>query len=75
MQLITESVLLSAAGGLSGIVVARWGLKLLEQLVPQRLDRAPSINTDVLIFSLIVSMLTGILFGLLPALNPPAAST
>jgi putative ABC transport system permease protein len=68
-QLITESVLLSSAGGLIGLALARGGLTLLERLVPQRLDRTLTLNSDVLLFSLAVSIATGIIFGVLPALH------
>ncbi len=68
-QLITESVLLSSIGGISGVLLARAGAKLLERLVPERLDRTIVINSDVLLFSLLVSLATGIVFGVLPALH------
>jgi putative ABC transport system permease protein len=68
-QLITESVLLSAAGGLMGLAIARTGLKLLERLVPARLDRELTLNTEVLLFTLAISIVTGIVFGVIPALH------
>ena len=68
-QLITESLMLSIAGGLAGLLLASGGLKLLARLVPERLDRALTLNSDVLIFSFLISVVTGIVFGVLPALH------
>ncbi|HYE75786.1 MAG TPA: FtsX-like permease family protein, partial [Blastocatellia bacterium] len=68
-QLITESVLLSVLGGLSGILVASWGLSLILKVNPNGIPRSQEINLDyrVLIFTLLVSIVTGIIFGLIPA--------
>lgn len=68
-QLITESVLLAAAGGLTGIALAHWGVKLLDRLAQDRLDAPLGLNAQVLLFSLAVSIVTGLLFGMLPALQ------
>ncbi len=69
-QLLTESVLLGLAGGAAGIMVARWGLDLLLALAPSTLPRTSNIHLDasVLIFSLALSLLTGVVFGIAPAL-------
>src|SRR5262249_25774846 len=69
-QLLTESVLLSSLGGLLGLLLAYWGTRLLLPLlsqgeIPAYLDL--SLNTRVLGFTLTVSALTGVLFGLAPA--------
>jgi predicted permease len=68
-QLVTESVLLSLIGGVLGVAIAEWGLSALMASVPGRLPRADNIgvNLPVLLFALGVSMMVGILFGLLPA--------
>jgi len=71
-QLLTESVLLSVAGGILGVLFAFGATRLIVALIPP--DYVPneariSINGYVLLFSLGVSMLTGILFGLAPALR------
>jgi predicted permease len=68
-QLITESVLLSLAGGGLGLAVAKWGLPVLLAAAPGSLPRAQNIavNAPVLGFALGVSILIGLLFGLLPA--------
>ncbi len=69
-QLMTESVLFALLGGISGLFLAIWGTELLVKLAPQ-LPRAAEINVDrrVLVFSLAISLLTGLIFGLLPALQ------
>jgi putative ABC transport system permease protein len=71
-QLLTESTLLSFAGGVLGVLFAVGATRLIVALIPP--DYVPNesrivINGWVLLFSLCVSMLTGILFGLAPALR------
>ncbi|MEO7361631.1 MAG: ABC transporter permease, partial [Gemmatimonadaceae bacterium] len=68
-QLLTESVLLSLAGGALGIAFAYTGLRLLTTLMPPQLvDLAPpTIDARVLGFSLTLATMTGLLFGLWPA--------
>ena len=68
-QMITESVLLSVAGGVAGLIFARGGLKLLDTLVPPRLGVTLSLDGRVLLFSAAVALATGIVFGLAPALE------
>jgi putative ABC transport system permease protein len=69
-QLLTESLLLSLAGGLCGVVLARWGVSGLLALAPASLTHAVDIHFDsrILIFAIGLSMVTGILFGIAPAL-------
>lgn len=68
-QLLTESVLLGLCGGVAGLLVALWGLDALLALAPSDLPRASSIRVDalVLIFCLVLSCVTGIIFGVAPA--------
>jgi hypothetical protein len=68
-QSLTESVLLSVAGGLAGILLARWGMRAVLLAMPAVLPRSGEIGLDVtvLLFTAGVSVLTGILFGLAPA--------
>ncbi len=69
LQLLTESLLLSLMGGVAGIALAVFMLRGLLHLVPPGIPRVgeASIDATVLIFTLGVSLLTGVLFGLLPA--------
>ena len=70
-QLLTESVLLAVAGGICGLGLATWGLNLLVALSPEAVPRLTEIRLDwrVLMFALGASLLTGIVFGVLPALT------
>jgi predicted permease len=70
-QLLTESLLLALVGGGLGLVVAGWGTRAALDVLPTALPRAEEIGLDarVLLFTLAVSLLTGILSGLAPALK------
>src|SRR5262245_6298230 len=70
-QLLSESLLLAFAGGAAGLLSAVWGVKLLLAIAPDNLPRAYDIRLDTRVagFTLLVSLLTGIVFGLLPALQ------
>lgn len=70
-QLLTESVLLAAAGGALGLLLASYGIDLLLKLEPGNLPRMNEIGIDrgVLVFTSCVSLLSGLLFGLAPALQ------
>jgi putative ABC transport system permease protein len=70
-QLLTESVLLAVAGGLAGLLVAIWGVEALRSAAPGNLPRldGASLNYIVLAFAMGVSLLTGIVFGIVPALT------
>jgi putative ABC transport system permease protein len=70
-QLLSESVLLALAGGVLGILIALWGVPALLSLNEQNLPPATAIGIDarVLGFTLLLSLMTGLLFGLAPALR------
>lgn len=70
-QLLTESILLALSGGVVGLLVAIWGVEGLRAFAPEnlpRLDQA-GLNYEVLGFALVISLLTGLVFGTLPALS------
>ena len=70
-QLLTESIVLSLVGGALGIVLATAGLRTLVALAGSSLPRAETIGLDpaVLVFTTVVSLVTGVAFGLLPAVR------
>src|SRR5438270_11185777 len=70
-QMLTESILLSAIGGIAGLVLSSWLTDLLMSMLPEGAPRLEQVGIDyrVLTFALGVSALTGILFGIVPALQ------
>jgi predicted permease len=70
-QLLTESLLLASAGGLLGLLFAAWATKAALAVIPEALPRTEEIGLDgrVLFFTLAISILVGIAFGLVPALK------
>ena len=70
-QLLTESILLAFAGGALGALLAAWGTRAALAVLPTALPRAEEIGLDarVLFFTVAISLLAGILFGLAPALK------
>ncbi|MEO7725140.1 MAG: ABC transporter permease [Chthoniobacterales bacterium] len=69
-QMLAESVLLAVIGGAAGTLLAVWGLDLLRAISAQTVPRIAQANLDgrVLFVTLVVSVVTGIVFGLIPAL-------
>src|SRR5262245_28002072 len=69
-QLLTESLLLAVTGGVLGLVIAKWGVEALLVLAASFLPRVHEIGLDwrVAIFTMALSLLTGVFFGLIPAL-------
>jgi len=70
-QLLTESALLAGVGGALGLLVAAWSFSLLKQLIPAGMALSTGLKLDVPVlgYALAVSLLTGIVFGLAPALQ------
>jgi len=70
-QLLTESLILSALGGAFGLLLAKWGVTALLSMFADSLPRASEVGLDgrVVGFTLLISLMTGIVFGLPPALQ------
>jgi putative ABC transport system permease protein len=70
-QVLTESMVLAALGGAAGLLMASWGVKLLIGLSPPGIPRLDQVGIDlrVLVFTLLVTAATGLIFGLIPALQ------
>ncbi len=70
-QLLTESLLLAVAAGVLGSLLAYASFTFLQGLVPEQMELATSLRLDVriLVFTIAVSIITGIIFGLVPALQ------
>ncbi|HMY75027.1 MAG TPA: ABC transporter permease, partial [Blastocatellia bacterium] len=70
-QLLTESFILAIAGGLGGVALSYWLINLLVRVAPADIPRIEdvSLNLTVLLFSLVVTLLTALLCGLVPALS------
>jgi putative ABC transport system permease protein len=72
-QLLTESILLALAGGALGLLFAMWGVDALRAVIPDEVPRllvsSIGLDTRVLLFTLAVSVVTGLLFGLAPAIQ------
>ena len=69
-QVLIEAMLVGITGGLLGLLIARWGVPAIVTMAPTALPRSDEIRVDVavLVFSLAVSSLTPVLFGVIPAL-------
>ena len=74
-QLLTESVVLAAVAGIAGVLIALWGVAALIAASPVDIPRLREVGIDpsVLAFTMIVSLVTGVLFGLVPALQLSAS--
>jgi putative ABC transport system permease protein len=70
-QLLTESVLLAACGGALGALVGTWGVSALKALAPDGTPRIDEVGVDgrVLVFTAALSLVTGLVFGLVPAVH------
>src|SRR5262249_39833298 len=70
-QLLTESLLLSTLGGILGVLLAFGGVRLLAALTPSSIPRVSTVSVDprALVFTLVVALITGMAFGVAPALQ------
>jgi putative ABC transport system permease protein len=70
-QLLTESMLLAIAGAVVGVLFASWSFNFLQRMVPEGMALSAGLNLDwrILGFTLLVALLTGLIFGLAPALQ------
>jgi putative ABC transport system permease protein len=70
-QLTTESLVLAIVGGALGVLLASWGISLLKLILPDNFPSADAvgINAPVLLFTILASLATGLIFGLAPALQ------
>jgi putative ABC transport system permease protein len=68
-QLLTESVLLAGLGGLAGLLVAEWSFTFLKQLIPESMALSTQVRIDaqVLGYASLISLVTGVIFGMAPA--------
>lgn len=68
-QVLTESVLLAVAGGAAGLILGSWGVDALLALRPEDLPRVENVHLDgwVLAFTFLLALVTGVVFGVLPA--------
>src|SRR5262249_45431829 len=68
-QLLIESLMLAALGGLLGLLLTKLAISVLIRLGPEQLPRLDMINIDcrILVFTLLIILLTGLLFGMAPA--------
>jgi len=75
-QVLIESGLVSILGGALGVLLALWGVDVLSTMRPEGLPAQAEIHVDlgILVFSLVVSVATGILFGMLPAVQAARAN-
>jgi hypothetical protein len=76
-QFLTESLLLSAAGGVAGLLAALWSIQIMNRSLPPGLLPVPEVAVDssVLAFALGVTLVTGLLFGLAPAWHAAAPTS
>jgi predicted permease len=75
-QLLVESVILALAGAMVGVILAAWGVRALDAVLPQDLPRSNGIavNTTVLVFTVALSIAAGVVFGTVPAFYASSAN-
>jgi putative ABC transport system permease protein len=75
-QMLIESLVLAAAGGAAGLMLAAWGIQALQSLAPSDLPRLANVHIDaaVILYTSLASLVTGLIFGAAPALQSAAAA-
>jgi putative ABC transport system permease protein len=75
-QLLTESLVVATVGGAAGLLLAAWGIQALPSLAPSNLPRLTGvrIDTSVILYTSLASLVTGLVFGAAPALQSAAAT-
>jgi ABC-type antimicrobial peptide transport system permease subunit len=73
-QLLTESMLLALVGGVCGVLLAQWGVTVLVRLVAEGSPLDTRADVGVLAFTAGISILAGVLFGLVPAVQASRAN-
>jgi predicted permease len=76
-QLMTESLLLASVGGAAGLLIAAWTLSAIVSSIPESMGASglkPQLDFRVLLFAMALTLLTGVLFGFLPAVRASASS-
>jgi putative ABC transport system permease protein len=75
-QMLIESLVLAAAGGAAGLIVAAWGIQALQALAPTNVPRLTGvqIDTPVILYTSLAALMTGLIFGTAPALQGAAVT-
>jgi putative ABC transport system permease protein len=75
-QMLTESLVLATVGGAAGLLLAAWGIQVLQSLAPSSVPRLTSveIDTPVILYTLLIAVITGVIFGTVPALQSGAVT-
>jgi len=76
-QMLVESLVLAGAGGAAGLVLAAWGIQALHALAPSNVPRLTNVHIDapVVLYTVLATLATGLIFGTAPALQSAAVST
>jgi len=76
-QLLTESTILALLGGIAGMVLAAWSVRAIVAAAPSGIPRIDELNLDyrVLLFTMVLSLATGLIFGIVPAIRASTGSS
>ena len=75
-QMLSESLVLAIAGGVCGLILAAWGIAVLQSLAPTNLPRLSGVQIDlpVILYTSVAALITGVIFGSAPALHSAAVA-